>query len=183
MHKIILVGLPGSGKTSAGRQIARRFFLPFVDSDHAIEEKIGMPIKEYFSLHGEAAFRDMETATLHEIALRPEPCVLSTGGGAVLRAENRALLRQAGTVVYLRVHPKAIYRRLRHDTQRPLLQVDDPQAKINTLYAERDGLYREAAHHVMAAGTTSVSSLVRKIVLLLQAAGDLPQEARRPLQK
>ena len=183
MQKIILIGLPGSGKTSAGRQIARRFFLPFVDSDHLIEEKIGMPIKAYFAQQGEAAFRDLETATLREIVARQEPLVLSTGGGAVLRPENRALLQQAGTVVYLRVAPATIYRRLRHDTQRPLLQVDDPQAKIHALYAERDALYREAAHHVMEAGTTNVSSLVRKIVLLLQAAGDLPQVERRPLQK
>ena len=81
---IVLVGMPGSGKSSAGRQVARRFGLPFIDSDHLIESDIGMPIKDYFAQQGEQAFRDLETATLRRIAEDPRQCVLSTGGGSVL---------------------------------------------------------------------------------------------------
>ena len=101
---------------------------------------------------------------LQELLDRPGPFVLSTGGGAVLRAENRQLLRAGGTVLYLYASPEAIFRRLRHDTQRPLLQVADPQAKIRALLDERDALYREVAHHVIPSGKSSLSVTVQKII-------------------
>ena len=104
------------------------------------EAQAGQSITSYFAQHGEAAFREQETATLRNILAAQEPCVLSTGGGAVLRAENRALLKAGGTVVYLLAQPNAIYQRLRNDTQRPLLQVADPRAKIKALFEERDAL-------------------------------------------
>ena len=103
---IVLVGMPGSGKSSAGRQVARRFGLPFVDSDHEIEQQIGMSIREYFETQGEQAFRDLETALLRRVAESGEQIVLSTGGGALLREENREILRQHGTVLYLRASPE-----------------------------------------------------------------------------
>lgn len=165
---IVLVGMPGSGKSSAGRQVARRFGLPFVDSDHLIEAEIGMPIKDYFARHGEEAFRDLETATLRRVGERPGQCVLSTGGGSVLRPENRALLREKGTVLYLRASPEEIYRRLRHDTKRPLLQVDDPLARLRALHAERDPLYRECAHFVVDTHGSSLPMLVNRILMQLE---------------
>ena len=164
LHKIILIGLPGSGKTSAGRAVARHFSWPFVDSDEALVSALGMSIKEYFAAHGEEAFRDQETAVLKRLVSQTGPFVLSTGGGAILRAENRQLLTSAGTVLYLQAEPEAIYRRLRHDTQRPLLQVSDPQAKIRALLDERDALYREVAHHVIPSGKSSLSATVQKII-------------------
>ena len=176
---IVLVGMPGSGKSSAGRQVARRFGLPFIDSDHLIESDIGMPIKDYFARQGEEAFRDLETATLRRIAEDPRQCVLSTGGGSVLRPENRALLREKGTVLYLRASPDEIYRRLRHDTKRPLLQVADPRAKLQELFQARDPLYRETAHFVIDTGRSSVQGLVHHIAMQLEVAGILPARARR----
>ncbi len=172
MQHIILIGLPGSGKTSAGQRLARRFCLPFVDADQVFEAQAGQSITSYFAQYGEAAFREQETATLRNILAAQEPCVLSTGGGAVLRAENRALLKAGGiVVVYLLAQPDAIYQRLRNDTQRPLLQVADPRAKINTLFEERDALYRETAHLVVETGRNSLSAQVRKIAEALEQAG------------
>lgn len=162
--------MPGSGKSSAGRQIARRFALPFVDSDHEIETEIGVPIKNFFAQHGEEVFRDRETAMLQRIVERGQTCVLSTGGGSVLRQQNRELLRAHGTVVYLRALPEEIYRRLRHDTKRPLLQTANPKAKLQELFQVRDPLYRETAHYVIEAGRSSVQALVHHVMMQLEQA-------------
>ncbi|MBA4261135.1 MAG: shikimate kinase, partial [Comamonadaceae bacterium] len=129
-----LVGLPGSGKSTVGRQLARRLSLPFSDSDHVIEQRLGCSIREYFEREGEERFRDLEQEVLDQLT-RGGAGVLSTGGGAVLRAENRAHLRQRGRVVYLRSTPEEVFRRLRHDRNRPLLQVADPLQRLRDLYA------------------------------------------------
>lgn len=171
---ISLVGLPGSGKTTVGRQLARRLQLPFVDSDHEIEVRIGCSIREFFEREGEAVFRDIEAEVLDSLTLGPSK-VISTGGGAVLRVTNRQHLRERGQVVYLKSTPEELFRRLRHDTNRPLLQVADPLLKLKTLFAERDPLYREVAHFLLETGRPSVSTLVNMIVMQLELAGDLPR--------
>ena len=172
--KICLVGLPGSGKSTLGRQLARRLGVAFLDSDHVIEERIGCPIRTFFEREGEARFRDLEQSTLDELTAGTAPAVLSTGGGAVLRAANRQCLRGRGQVVYLHSQPDDIYRRLRHDTTRPLLQVADPLARLRALYAERDPLYRETAHFVIEIGRPSVPMLLSMIVMQLELAGVVP---------
>jgi shikimate kinase len=172
---LVLVGMPGSGKSTVGRQLARRLAVPFHDSDHEIEQRLGCSIREYFDREGEAAFRDVEQRTLDELS-RQDPGVLSTGGGAVLRPANRQRLREAGKVVYLRSTPEEIYRRIRHDTTRPLLQVDNPLAKLRELYAERDPLYRETAHFVIETGRPSVPTLVNMVLMQLELSGDLPAQ-------
>lgn len=167
---ISLIGLPGSGKTTVGRQLARRLQLPFIDSDHAIEQRIGCSIREFFEREGEAQFRDIEADvidTLTQVSGR----VLSTGGGAVLRSANRQHLRDRGRVIYLKSSPEELFRRLRHDANRPLLQVADPMGRLRDLYAERDPLYRETAHFVMETGRPSVATLVNMIVMQLELAG------------
>lgn len=166
---IALIGLPGSGKSTVGRQLARRLKLSFTDSDHVIEQRLGCPIREYFEREGEERFRDVEEAVLDELTLQPG--VLSTGGGAVLRAANREHLRTRGKVVYLKSTPEELFRRLRHDTQRPLLQVSDPLQRLRDLYAARDPLYRETAHFVIETGRPSVATLVNMIVMQLELAG------------
>lgn len=173
MVLIALVGLPGSGKTTVGRQLARRLRLPFVDSDHAIEQRLGCTIREFFEHNGEAAFRDIEVQVLDELSAG-DACVLSTGGGAVLREENRLHLKSRGKVVYLNASADDLFRRLRHDTQRPLLQVADPQKKLRDLYAQRDPLYRQTAHFVIETGRPSVATLVNMIVMQLELAGAVP---------
>lgn len=165
---ICLIGLPGSGKTTIGKQLARRLGLAFVDSDHVIEQRIGCSIREYFDREGEDAFRDVERDVIDELTLHQVDQVLSTGGGVVLRPINRQHLHERGRVVYLRSHPEELYRRLRHDTSRPLLQVADPMAKLRELFDARDPLYRETAHFVMETGRPSVSTLVNMITMQLE---------------
>jgi shikimate kinase len=170
---LTLVGMPGSGKSTVGRQLSRRLQLPFFDSDHVIEQRLGCSIREYFAREGEAAFRDVEEQVLAELAQGPT-AVVATGGGAVLRAANRQRLRDAGRVIYLRSSPEELFRRLRHDMQRPLLQVPNPLDKLRELYAQRDPLYREVAHFQIETGRPSVSRLVNMIVMQLELAGVLP---------
>lgn len=171
MHRLIcLIGLPGSGKSTVGRQLARRLSLPFFDSDHVIEQRLGCSIREYFEREGEERFRDVEESVLEALS-QGEPCVLSTGGGSVLRPANRAHLHDRGQVVYLRSSPEEVYRRLRHDRNRPLLQVADPLQRLRDLYEVRDPLYRETAHYVIETGRPSVATLVNMIVMQLELAG------------
>lgn len=170
---LILVGLPGSGKSTVGRSLARRLGLPFNDSDHVIEQRIGCSIRSFFDREGETAFRDIEQSVLRELADAGQG-VLATGGGAVLRQANRDALRAAGQVIYLRSTPDEVFRRLRHDANRPLLQVDDPLERLRTLQAERDPLYRQTAHFVIETGRPSVPTLVNMILMQLELAGLLP---------
>lgn len=170
---ITLVGLPGSGKSTIGRSLARRLDLPFADSDQVIEQRIGCSIREYFEREGEPAFRDIEESVIRELT-EAGSGVLATGGGAVLRAANRERLRHSGHVIYLRSSPDDVFRRLRHDSQRPLLQVADPLERLRKLYAERDPLYRETAHFLIETGRPSVPALVTMIVTQLELAGLLP---------
>ena len=175
MTVIALVGLPGSGKSTVGRQLARRLAVPFVDSDHVIEERLGCSIREYFDREGEARFRDVEEAVIDDLS-REHRGVLATGGGAVLRPANREHLRARCQVVYLRSTPEEVFRRLRHDVSRPLLQVEDPLSRLRDLFAARDPLYRDAAQFVIETGRPSVATLVNMISMQLELAGVLPQQ-------
>lgn len=170
---VALVGLPGGGKSTVGRQLARRLKVEFLDSDAVIESRIGCSIRDFFAREGEDRFRDIEQNTIAELVRRPR-AVLATGGGAVIREANRQALREHSTVVYLRSSPEELYRRLRHDTQRPLLQVADPLAKLRELYAQRDPWYRETAHFVIETGRPSVSTLVNMILMQLELSGAVP---------
>jgi len=180
MNSIALVGLPGSGKSTIGRHLARRLGVAFVDSDQVIEQRIGCSIKTFFDREGEERFRDLEQATLDELTAGTAPAVLSTGGGAVLRAANRTHLHARGKVVYLHALPEDIHRRLRHDTTRPLLQVADPLARLRDLYAERDPLYRVTAHFVTNIGRPSVATLLNMIAMQLELAGVVPLVGEPP---
>jgi shikimate kinase len=173
LSNVVLIGLPGSGKSSVGRQLARRLQLPFVDSDHVIEQRLGCSIREYFDREGEDAFRDVEQAVIDDLTLS-HAGVLSTGGGTVLRQANREHLHQRGKVVYLRSSPEEVFRRLRHDVSRPLLQVSDPLQRLRDLYSVRDPLYRETAHFIIETGRPSIATLVNMIVMQLELAGVVP---------
>ncbi|MCM2251532.1 MAG: shikimate kinase [Ramlibacter sp.] len=171
--RLILIGLPGSGKTTVGRQLARRLGLAFQDSDHVIEQRLGCSIRDYFARDGEAAFRDVEESVIRELSQGADG-VLATGGGVVLRPANRERLRQCGPVVYLRSTPEEVFRRLRHDRNRPLLQVADPLATLRGLFEQRDPLYRETAHFVIETGRPSVATLVNMILMQLELSGVIP---------
>jgi len=167
---IFFVGLMGAGKTTVGRAVARRLGRPFFDSDHEIEARTGARIPVIFELEGEAGFRERESQVIAELTAR-EAVVLATGGGAVLRPENRALLHERGLVVYLRANPHDLWLRTRKDKNRPLLQTEDPKAKLEALYSERDPLYRECAHFIVETGRPSVNGLVNMVLMQLEMAG------------
>lgn len=174
MSSIALVGLPGSGKTSIGKLLARRLGLEFADSDQVIEERLGCQIRAFWEQQGEAAFRDVEEATLRDLTAQARGLVLATGGGSILRAANRERLRAACHVVYLRSTPEQVLQRVRHNRTRPLLQVDDPLERLRALHAQRDPLYRETAHLIVDCERPSLQALVNVIVLQLELAGVVP---------
>lgn len=165
-----LVGMPGSGKSTVGRQLARQLGLEFVDSDSVVEQRLGMPIRDWFAQHGEEAFRDIEQSVIDELS-QLNDAVVATGGGAVLRPSNRNALHSRCHVFYLRSSPDELFRRLRHDTQRPLLQVQDPLKKLRDLYRDRDPLYRRTAHFVIEAARPSVQALTSMVLMQLELAG------------
>lgn len=170
-HKsVALVGMPGGGKSTVGRHLSKRLGWAFTDSDAVIEKRIGCPIKLFFEREGEVRFRDIEAEVLAELALLRQT-VIATGGGAVLRESNRQALRASCDVVYLRSTPEELFRRLRHDTQRPLLQVADPLARLRQLHAERDPLYEQVAHFVVDTGRPSVPTLVNMLLMQLELGG------------
>jgi len=145
---LFLVGLPGAGKSTLGRMLARRLGLVFVDADAELETHLGVTIPTIFEIEGEAAFRDREEAILASLVER-SGIVLATGGGVVIRAENRTRLRSGGTVLYLHAEPSTLRERTRKSRHRPLLNAADPLARLAELYAQRDPLYREVAHSVI----------------------------------
>lgn len=168
---IALIGMPGGGKSTVGRHLARHLGWRFLDSDSEIEKHIGMSIRSYFEAHGETAFREIEQGVIEGIVASGEDLILATGGGVVLREANRDTLRRQATVVYLRSTPEELFRRLRHDTQRPLLQVADPLKRLRDMYHERDPLYHKTAHYIIDTGRPSVPTLINMIMMQLELAG------------
>jgi shikimate kinase len=148
----------GAGKTSVGKVLAKRLHKSFLDADHVLVERTGVKIPIIFEVEGETGFRARESAVITELSARRD-IVLATGGGAVLNPANRAALRDTGTVVYLRAAPEELWRRTKHDKNRPLLQNGDPLATLHCLYQERDPLYRESAHLVVDTGSQSIARL------------------------
>jgi shikimate kinase len=169
MHagNLFLVGMMGAGKTTIGRLLARRMKRAFLDSDQEIEQRCGVPVPVIFDIEGEPGFRAREAQVIADLTAR-EGLVLATGGGAVLDAESRKRLATRGTVVYLHAAPADLYERVRHDRNRPLLATADPLAKLESLYAERDPLYREIADLVVDTGRQGAPTLVRHLLSRLE---------------
>ncbi|GAP34807.1 shikimate kinase I [Piscinibacter sakaiensis] len=164
------MGLPGSGKTTVGRQLARRLGWGLVDLDAQIEQQIGCSIRDYFAEVGEASFRELEAQAL-EHALQQPRQIVSTGGGIVLRDDNRRALGSRSVCLYLRCRPDELFRRLRHDRQRPLLQVGNPLQKLRELQSQREPLYERVAHFSFETGRASINTLVNMVLMQLELAG------------
>lgn len=144
VRNIVLVGPMGSGKSAIGRLLATRLARAFVDLDDSIEAQAGKVINAIFADEGEAGFRVRECRALAEALMTPAQ-VIATGGGAALDAGNRAAMRRAGTVVYLRVDPQEQLRRVAGDSARPLLDAADRGQRLADLQAQREPLYLELA--------------------------------------
>jgi shikimate kinase len=140
---IVFVGLMGVGKTCIGRRLAQRLELPFVDADREIEEAAGCSIPEFFARHGEQAFREGERRVILRLLDNPMH-VLSTGGGAFIDAQTRARIRECAISIWLRADLDLMLRRVSRRSDRPLLQVADPRAKLEELMAARYPVYEEA---------------------------------------
>ena len=177
---IFLVGLMGAGKTTVGKLLSKRYHKAFHDSDHEIEARCGVKIPVIFEIEGESGFRKREEQAIAELSALSD-VVLATGGGAILSAANRELLKNRGVVIYLRGSPEHLFERTRHDRNRPLLQTENPLAKLRELYQQRDPLYREIADIVMDTGRQSISHMTRilcdKIDLIMDVSP--AQQAQR----
>lgn len=144
MRNLILVGPMGAGKSTIGRLLAKELQLPFKDSDKEIEERTGANIPWIFDVEGETGFREREQSALAELC-QEEGLVLATGGGAVLREENRRVLREGGCVIYLHASVEQQLERTSRDRNRPLLQTENPGDVLRKLFTLRDPLYRDVA--------------------------------------
>lgn len=160
---VILIGFMGAGKSTVGKLLARALGHEFVDTDARIEADAGRTIPEIFAAEGEPGFRDLESAALREV-LRGGPRVISTGGGVVLRPENREAIRRGGHCVWLAVDPATVWDRVRRETHRPLLRTPDPEGTIRRMLAEREPVYRETAHWCLDTAGRDPESLVREMV-------------------
>ena len=154
---LFLVGLPGAGKTTLGRQLARRLGKTFLDADIELEARLGVSIPTIFEIEGEASFRDREEAILADLTTRAD-IVLATGGGAVLRPINRERLKGNGFVLYIHAEPPTLYERTRRSRHRPLLNnTSDQLGRLYQLYGIRDTLYREVADVVIESERDSIA--------------------------
>lgn len=156
----------GAGKTTIGRALAKKLNMRFVDSDHEVEARTGVSIPVIFDVEGEASFRQREAEAIRDLTAQ-QGLVLATGGGAVLSAENREMLRTRGTVIYLRASVSHILQRTSHDKNRPLLRTENPRRVLEELSAQRDPLYQEISHLIIDTGRPNVAQLVQSILLKL----------------
>ena len=164
---IFLIGLMGAGKSTVGKVLAKKLGRRFLDADHVIEERCGVKIPVIFEMEGEDGFRKREAQTIREITAEHD-IVLATGGGAVLSPENRQLLNERGTVIYLHANPVELWYRTKGGEGRPLLQNGDARKILESLYSIRDPLYREIADHVIETGKPSVNQLVNTLIMQLE---------------
>ena len=148
---IVLVGFMGTGKTSVGRRLATQLRMRYVDTDDIIERDSGRRISNIFEEDGEAAFRELESEAVLKVS-KQHNSVISTGGGVVLKEANMIALKESGVVFCLTATPEEIYRRVGHQTHRPLLQTPDPLAQIQSMLAERHPYYKEADYMVRTTG-------------------------------
>jgi len=167
MQNLILIGPMGSGKTTVGKQLAKRTRMDFVDSDHMIEDRCGVSISTIFDIEGEDGFRKRETKMLEELCDR-SGIVLATGGGAITMEENRILLRKSGFVVYLKTSIETQLARTQKNQNRPLLENVDAQKKLTDLMEERGALYEQEADLVVTSGERIVSKVVDEIMQAIE---------------
>ncbi len=159
---IYLIGPMGTGKTTIGRQLAKKLEIEFFDSDHEIEKKTGVDIARIFDIEGEEGFRAREREIIAELSEKTG-IVLATGGGVILDEENRKHLAKNGFIVYLKSSVDHLLERTRYDTKRPLLQTDNPRERLEELIAIRDPLYQSIADCVIDTGGRSIRGVSRKI--------------------
>jgi shikimate kinase len=167
LDNIYLIGLMGAGKTTIGRQLAKVLEMPFYDSDKAIEEKTGVDISTIFEFEGEKGFRIREQKMIQQLSTL-KGIVLATGGGVILKEENRETLKKNGFVVYLQCSVERILQRTRRDKQRPLLQTENPKERIKQLLEQRETLYLSCSDYKIDTGKIQSKEAVKRIIRQFQ---------------
>ncbi len=167
-RNIYLVGLMGSGKTTIGKQLAKTLGMPFFDSDKEIEESTGVNIPTIFEYEGEGGFREREHAVIKQLSNK-DGIVMATGGGAVIQQQNRDILKEHGFVVYLQCSIDKILQRTKRDKQRPLLNTENPKARLEVLFIERAPMYSECADYKIDTGIMPTRKVVQNIVKQFRA--------------
>lgn len=157
----------GAGKTTIGRQLARKLSITFYDSDHEIEQRTGAGISLIFEIEGEEGFRMRESQVLAELAVL-DGIVLSTGGGAVMNPENRKYLSENGFVIYLKSAPEKLYKRTVDDKRRPLLQGEDRLAQIKEILSEREPFYMSLANEIIETDNLTVKQILQKTLNIIK---------------
>lgn len=165
-RSLFLVGMPGSGKSTIGKRLATRLDRPFIDADRELELRCGVPVTTMFEIEGELGFRDREARLLAELC-EQDGLVVATGGGVVLRAENRQLLKGRPTVLYLQATVAELWSRLRNDRKRPLIQGPNGRSRLEQLHHDRIALYEEVADLTIKGQRQSADRLLGDIITRL----------------
>lgn len=161
---IILIGFMGCGKTSVGIKLSYQMKRTMIDTDKWIEQKQKMTVSEIFEVYGENTFRQMETECLKELICTADKQIISVGGGLPMREENHSLLKELGKVIYLKAAPETVYERLKDDTTRPLLQVEDPMERIRSLMEQRSPVYEKCADMIVEVSDKSFEEILKQIM-------------------
>ena len=168
-NNIILIGLMGAGKSTIGRSLAKRLKKEFYDSDRVIEERTGVDIATIFEIEGEDGFRSREAQVIEELC-QLENIVLATGGGSILRQENRENMKKYGQVIYLSTTAELLYSRIKHDKSRPLMQTSNPLDTLKKLLDIREPFYREIADLNITTGRQKANLIVKRVEDALKKA-------------
>ena len=167
-NNIVLIGFMGSGKTTVGIRLSYRMRKSIEDTDKLIERREKRTIREIFAQDGEEHFRELETEMLRDAVAKLKNQIISVGGGTPIKEENRKLLKQLGTVVYFRVKPETVCKRLRHDTSRPLLQCENPMDKVTELLEQRKEAYEACADIIIDVDDLTMQQVVEKVIVELE---------------
>ncbi|MCU7887800.1 MAG: shikimate kinase AroK [Candidatus Thiodiazotropha sp. (ex Lucinoma aequizonata)] len=170
LQSLFLIGPMGAGKTTVGKQLAEHYRMEFIDSDHEIQRRTGVDIPTIFEIEGESGFRQREHTVIDELTFR-EGILLATGGGAVIREDNRKSLSARGLVIYLHCSVQQQFERTQRDKNRPLLSTSDPMKKLTTLMAERDPLYRQTADILVTTEGRNTQSVIQDIRKQIEKLG------------
>ena len=169
---IVLIGFMGSGKTSTGIRLSYRLRRGVEDTDKLIERKEGRAISDIFATDGEEHFRKLETQMLQYLCETRRNQIISVGGGTPVREENRSLLKALGLVVYLRIQPETVCKRLKNDKTRPLLRSEDPESRIRELLHVRKEAYESCADLIIDVDDKNIAQVMDIIELHLQGVSE-----------
>lgn len=158
------MGFMGCGKSTIGYKLSYKLKKCLIDTDSLIEQKEGMSISEIFATKGEAYFRNLEFACLKTLSHELDTRIISLGGGTPLREENQAILKELGTIIYLKASPDTIYERTKHNDKRPLLQCENPRARIEQMLQDRNPIYESLADVVINVDHKEIQEVVNCIM-------------------